>query len=50
MGVVRGLITLALMGVFTALVVWLFVFRNRKDFDHAARIPLEDNSDGEHNE
>ncbi|MDH3646776.1 MAG: cbb3-type cytochrome c oxidase subunit 3 [Gammaproteobacteria bacterium] len=49
-GVIRGLITLALMAAFIALVVWLFLIRKSRDFDDAARIPLEDNSDGDHNE
>lgn len=49
MGVVRGLITLALMVAFIGLVVWLFLFRKRDDFDAAARIPLEDDTDGEDN-
>ena len=42
MGTVRGLITLALLIAFVTLVVWLFVVRRRKDFDAAARIPLQD--------
>ncbi len=51
MGTVRGLITLALLIAFVALVVWLFVLRRRQDFEGAARIPLQDepasdNADG----
>ena len=50
MGILRGLITLALMSAFIGLAVWLFLVRDRKDFDDAARMPLEDNSDGERHE
>ena len=47
MGTIRGLITLTLMAAFIGLVIWLFVFRSRRDFDDVARLPLEDNDDGE---
>ncbi|MBT8145047.1 MAG: cbb3-type cytochrome c oxidase subunit 3 [Gammaproteobacteria bacterium] len=47
MGTVRGLITLALLTAFIALVVWLFVVRRRRDFDAAAQIPLQENSNAE---
>ena len=50
MGTIRGLITLALMAAFIGLVVWLFVFRNRRDFEHMGRIPLEKDDNGERNE
>lgn len=50
MGVVRGLITLALMVAFIALVVWLFVFRKPADYDEAAKLPLEDDSKGDDND
>ena len=43
MGTLRGLITLALLIAFVALVVWLFVIRRRSDFDAAADIPLHEN-------
>ena len=42
MGTLRGLITLALLIAFVTLVVWLFFVRKPKDFDAAARIPLQD--------
>ena len=50
MGTIRGLVTLALMVAFIGLVVWLFVFRSRRDFDHMAQIPLENDDNGERNE
>jgi len=50
MGTIRGLFTLALMAAFVGLVIWLFVFRSRRDFDDAANIPLEQDGDGEHDE
>lgn len=42
MGTLRGLITLVLLLAFVALVIWLFLIRRRKDFDAAARIPLQE--------
>jgi cytochrome c oxidase cbb3-type subunit 4 len=42
MGLFRGLLTLALMILFIGLVVWAFSRRRRKDFEAAARLPLED--------
>ncbi|NNF66198.1 MAG: cbb3-type cytochrome c oxidase subunit 3 [Gammaproteobacteria bacterium] len=50
MGILRGMITLALLGAFAWLVIWLFVIRKPRDFDAAARIPLEDKRDGDSDE
>lgn len=44
-GTVRGLITLALIIAFAALVIWLFGRRRKADFEAAARLPLEDEGD-----
>ena len=41
MGLIRGILTLALTGAFLGLVVWLYFFRRSQDFDEAARIPLQ---------
>lgn len=41
-GTVRGLITLALLVAFVALVAWAWSKRRKADFDAAARLPLED--------
>jgi cytochrome c oxidase cbb3-type subunit 4 len=41
-GTVRGLVTLALMVAFIAIVAWAYSKRRRADFDAAARLPLED--------
>lgn len=38
----RGLFTLILMIAFVAIVVWAWSSKRRKEFDEAARLPLED--------
>ncbi|HKL63783.1 MAG TPA: cbb3-type cytochrome c oxidase subunit 3 [Woeseiaceae bacterium] len=38
----RGLITLALMILFLALVIWTFSSGRRRDFEEAAQLPLGD--------
>ena len=43
-GTVRGLITLTLMSAFIALVIWVYRGRNKREFDAAAQLPLEDDS------
>ncbi len=43
---VRGLLTLVLLILFLGIVVWAFSSRRKKDFDEAARLPLEENKDG----
>jgi cytochrome c oxidase cbb3-type subunit IV len=44
MGTLRGLITLVLLLLFVALVVWLWRRGNKHRFDAAARMPLEDDA------
>ena len=44
MGIVRGFITLALMIAFAALVIWAWGSGRRKEFERAAREPLEDDT------
>lgn len=41
-GVFRGLVTGALLGLFVWLVIWAWSRKRRGDFDAAARLPLED--------
>ncbi|MEQ1581138.1 MAG: CcoQ/FixQ family Cbb3-type cytochrome c oxidase assembly chaperone [Steroidobacteraceae bacterium] len=41
-GVVRGLITLALMAAFITMVVMVWSRRRSAEFESAARLPLED--------
>lgn len=42
MGIVRGLMTLLLMVLFTAIVIWAWSARQKDKFDAAARLPLEE--------
>lgn len=42
LGIVRGLLTLALFVAFIALWVWAWSKQRRSDFDAAALLPLED--------
>ena len=46
-GTVRGLITLALLVAFVALVIWAWSKRRKADFDKLARMPLEDDPPAE---
>jgi len=41
-GIVRGLLTVALMILFIGVWAWSFSRRRRNDFDRAAQMPLED--------
>jgi len=41
-GTFRGLMTALLMLAFTGLVIWAYSGRRTRDFDAAARLPLED--------
>ena len=41
-GTVRGLVTLALLLAFVALVIWAWSKRRKADFDELARLPLQD--------
>jgi cytochrome c oxidase cbb3-type subunit 4 len=46
MGTARGLVTLALFISFIAIAVWAYSSRRKKDFDEAARLPLDDEPPG----
>ena len=39
-----GLWTLFSMGAFVAIVIWVFLIKNRKDFDAQANMPLDDDA------
>jgi cytochrome c oxidase cbb3-type subunit IV len=41
-GVIRGVITVVLMGAFIGLVIWAWSNRRKEQFDSMARMPLED--------
>jgi len=43
-GVMRGLITAALIILFLGLWAWSWSRKRRKDFDAAAQLPLDDDS------
>ena len=40
---IAGVVTAALLLIFIAGLVWLFVFKRKSDFDEAANLPLKDN-------
>ena len=41
-GFLHGVWTAALLAVFAAIVVWAWSARRRRDFDEAARLPLDE--------
>ncbi|MEM9385572.1 MAG: CcoQ/FixQ family Cbb3-type cytochrome c oxidase assembly chaperone [Pseudomonadota bacterium] len=41
-GTLRGLLTGILLLAFVGLIVWLVFFTRKTDFEHAARMPLEE--------
>lgn len=41
-GIIRGIITLVLMFLFIALVLWAWSGRRKAQFNEAAQLPLED--------
>jgi cytochrome c oxidase cbb3-type subunit 4 len=41
LGTLSGLVTLLMMIVFIGIVIWAYSGRRKKDFDEAARLPLE---------
>ena len=41
----RGVLTLILMLTFLGIVVWAWSSRRKKDFEEAARLPLDDAGD-----
>ena len=44
-GLLHGIWTAALLAVFVAIVVWAWSGRRKRDFDEAARLPLEENAE-----
>ena len=44
-GFLHGAWTAALLAVFAAIVVWAWSGRRRRDFDEAARLPLEEDAE-----
>ena len=44
-GFLHGIWTAALLAVFAAIVVWAWSGRRKRDFDEAARLPLDDDAD-----
>ena len=44
-GFLHGVWTAALLAVFAAIVVWAWSGRRKRDFDEAARLPLDDDAD-----
>ena len=44
-GLLHGVWTAVLLAVFAAIVVWAWSGRRKRDFDEAARLPLDDDSD-----
>jgi cytochrome c oxidase cbb3-type subunit 4 len=47
-GIVRGLITLALMSSFIGMMVWAWSSARKETFDAIARLPLEDDGTADH--
>jgi cytochrome c oxidase cbb3-type subunit IV len=45
MGIVRGVITLALLLLFIQLVLWAWSGRRKELFDSMARMPLDEDAD-----
>lgn len=43
-GIVRGVITLVLMGLFIALTLWAWSGRRKPLFDAMARMPIDDDA------
>ena len=46
-GFLHGVWTAALLAVFAAIVVWAWSGRRKRDFEEAARLPLEEDVDGD---
>ena len=46
-GLLHGLWTAAMIAVFAAIVAWAWSGRRKRDFEEAARLPLEEEPDAE---
>ena len=46
-GILHGLWTAAMIAVFAAIVVWAWSGRRKRDFEEAARLPLEEDGEDE---
>ena len=46
-GLLHGLWTAAMIAVFVAIVAWAWSGRRKRDFEEAARLPLEEEPDAE---
>ena len=44
-GLLHGVWTATLLAVFAAIVVWAWSGRRKRDFDEAARLPLEEDAE-----
>ena len=44
-GVIHGIYTIVFMSAFVALGVWVYMPRNKKQFDDAASLPFDDASE-----
>lgn len=40
--VIRGLLTIVLMVLFVAVCIWAYSSKRKRDFEQAARLPLEE--------
>ena len=45
-GLLHGLWTAAMIAVFAAIVAWAWSGRRKRDFEEAARLPLEEDAEG----
>ena len=44
-GILHGVWTATLLAVFAAIVAWAWSGRRKRDFDEAARLPLDEDAD-----
>ena len=49
-GTASGVMTAILIVVFIGIIAWAYSGRRRRDFDEAARLPLDDDAPGADNE
>ena len=50
MGLIRGLITLAMFVLFVGIAAWTYLGKNKSDFDATAALPLADDLPSEPNQ